>query len=159
MSSTSSSAHCAVQLVASQLERTIRIAEEVPDGPASPRGPGGPAAPASPFSPCGPFPQPTRPRHNVAAINARYRYIALPQWVAFLAPFIEQDLCRLPTTPPELTASSFFSSLITGLDHRLGSQAWRQEIRRERRRLPRTAIAGRHDRVNFSLAREPSRAR
>src|ERR1700730_14917079 len=87
MSSTSSSLHCAAQLVASQFERTIRVAGDPPAGPAGPAGPGGPASPAVPGGPAGPgspFSQPTRPTDNVIAIRARYRRMAFPQRMASL---------------------------------------------------------------------------
>lgn len=74
VNNTSSSAHCAVQLVASQFERMIRIAEAAagPDGPRSPLGPVGPAGPPSPFGPGGLLPHPARTAKNVKAIRVRW---------------------------------------------------------------------------------------
>jgi hypothetical protein len=77
---TSSSPHCAVQLVASQFERMIRVAEAAagPAGPGSPFGPAGPAGPAGPLSPFGPgglLPHPARTANNAKAIRARWMCI------------------------------------------------------------------------------------
>ena len=49
--SSSSSAHCTLQFVASQFDRTIRMPNGGPGGPGSPFGPGGPGGPGSPLGP------------------------------------------------------------------------------------------------------------
>ena len=54
ISITSSSPHCAVQLVASQSERIMRIADAAV-GPAGPRSPGSPFGPVEPAAMPGPI--------------------------------------------------------------------------------------------------------
>src|ERR1700674_3416644 len=106
MSSTSSSLHCATQLVASQFERTIRIAGDPPGGPAGPAGPAGPTSPAVPGGPAGPgspLSQPTRPTDNVIAIRARYRCMAFPQRMASLG-VLGNNYAEFPRARPPITS-------------------------------------------------------
>ena len=106
---------CAVQLVASQLARTIRKTSPTPPQgrPAArpgirPFGPGGPAGPRVTFSPCPNFPQATRLAANVMAISARnveeqicsllmkpIKMQGVPPQHSRSRFAVKQDLCRL----------------------------------------------------------------